>query len=180
MIFDSESGSLKIYEGQIISDKQYIACVEDILNSDTFWTMQDYTQHGNTSCLNHCVHVSYCSYLVARYLNLDYKSVARAGLLHDLFLYDWHTHARETNNHFHGLTHPRTALENAMKDFSLNVCEKDIILRHMWPLTLIPPKYKEGYIVMLLDKYCGTMEVFHKTSKMIPAIEKMMKQGEVV
>lgn len=25
-----------------------------------------------------------------------------AGLLHDLFLYDWHFHAKETGNYFHG------------------------------------------------------------------------------
>jgi len=29
----------------------------------------------------------------------------------------------------------------------LNEIEEDIIRKHMWPLTLVPPKYKESFIV---------------------------------
>ena len=73
-----------------------------------------------------------------------------SGLLHDLFLYDWHFHAKETGNYFHGLTHPRRALENAQRLFSLTDREKNIILRHMWPLTITPPKYREAYVLSLI------------------------------
>lgn len=58
------------------------------------------------------------SYRICRSRNWDYVAVARAGLLHDLFLYDWHTHAKETGEHFHGFTHPRVAMENANPLFS--------------------------------------------------------------
>ncbi len=34
------------------------------------------------------------------------------------------------------------------------------ILKHMWPLTIVPPKYKESYIVAGIDKYCALMEIF--------------------
>ena len=54
-----------------------------------------------------------------------------------MFLYDWHTHARETGQYFHGFTHPETALGNADRYFRLTGEEQMIILRHMWPLTLI-------------------------------------------
>ena len=44
--------------------------------------------------------------------------------------------------------------------FDLNDMEKDIIVKHMWPLTIVPPKFKESYIVTLVDKYCATKEFF--------------------
>ena len=37
--------------------------------------------------------------------------------------------------------------------------EENIILRHMFPLTPVPPKYKEGWVVTLCDKYCATREL---------------------
>ncbi len=38
--------------------------------------------------------------------------------------------------------------------------EKDIIKKHMWPMTAVPPKYKESFIVTCVDKYCATIEFF--------------------
>ena len=34
-----------------------------------------------------------------------------------------------------------------------------MILRHMWPLTPIPPKSVEGFVLLYADKFCGTAEV---------------------
>ena len=99
------------------------------------------------------------SYCVCRKYNWDYRQAARAALLHDLFLYDWHTHAKETGNHFHGLTHPRVAMNNASKYFKLTELEKNMILRHMWPLTPVPPRSKEGMSIVYADKFCGLAEV---------------------
>lgn len=83
---------------------------------------------------------------------------ARAGMMHDLYLYDWHTHARETGEYFHGIKHPNKALKIAQSNFQLSDVERDIILKHMWPLTMIPPKYPESFIVCLVDKYCCISE----------------------
>jgi len=74
------------------------------------------------------------------------------------FLYDWHTHARETGKHFHGFTHPREALRNADRYFNLSWEEEMIILRHMWPLTPVPPVTKAGYAITCADKLCSTLE----------------------
>jgi len=45
------------------------------------------------------------------------------------------------------LLHPRVALENAIEHFDLNDTEKDIIEKHMWPLTIRLPKTKESLVV---------------------------------
>ena len=91
--------------------------------------------------------------------HLDARSAARGGMLHDLFLYDWHTHAQKTGERFHGIHHPKHAYRHAKKFFNLNPIEEDIILAHMWPVTVLKvPKTKEGWITTLTDKYCGALE----------------------
>lgn len=145
----------KAYE----QDEEYLECVGDILAHPVFQSMDQYFQHGNTTCKTHCIQVSYLSFKICRSRGWDYRSAARAGLLHDLFLYDWHTHARETGEHFHGFTHPKKAMNNAVHYFGISEMEKNLILRHMWPLTPIPPRYIEGYVVLCADKFCGLAEV---------------------
>ena len=142
------------------TDVEYIKCVEDIFLSPTFQSMEKYIQHGETTCRSHCIQVSYFSYNLAKVIGADYMACARAGLLHDLFLYDWHVYAYLTGEHFHGLTHPKRALINARENFVLTEMEEDIILKHMWPLTIIPPKHIEGFIVSFADKYCSIAEFF--------------------
>lgn len=79
-------------------------------------------------------------------------------MLHDLFLYDWHTHAKETGQRFHGLTHPKTALNHACRLFPLNDIERcdpgAYVASHIFSI----PHTKEGWIITLTDKYCGAFE----------------------
>lgn len=141
-----------------LEDAGYMECVRDILEHPVFQSMERFIQHGSTSCKAHCLQVSYLSYHICLKYGWDSRAAARAGLLHDLFLYDWHTHAKETGNHFHGFTHPRAAWRNAKKYFNLSVREADIILCHMWPLTPIPPKSMAGMSVVYADKLCSLTE----------------------
>lgn len=140
-------------------DEEYLDCVRDILDHPVFQSMDQFIQHGNTTCKAHCIQVSYMSYCLCRKFGWDSRTAARAGLLHDLFLYDWHTHARETGEHFHGFTHPRVAMNNAVRYFDVTSAEQDCILRHMWPLTPIPPKTMAGMAIVYADKFCGVAEV---------------------
>ena len=144
---------------EIENDKEYLEYVADLLNSEIVKSMDKYIQHGTTTTLEHCINVSYISYKLAKKFHLDAKSTARAGLLHDLFLYDWHTE-KKTKKLFekHGFTHPQIALSNATKIFNLNEVEEDIILKHMWPLTMALPKYKESFIIILVDKISCILE----------------------
>ena len=78
-----------------MKDQEYLDCVRDILDHPVFQSMDEYIQHGNTTCKEHCMRVSYMSYRLCRRMGGNWRSAARAGLLHDLFLYGWHTHAKE-------------------------------------------------------------------------------------
>lgn len=148
-------------------DETYMECVKDIMDNPVFQSMDLFMQHGDTTCKEHCIKVSYMSYGICRRMGWDYAEAARAGLLHDLFLYDWHTHAKETGEYFHGFTHPRKALINAEKYFDLTDREKDMILRHMWPLTPIPPKSCEGLAIIYADKFCGLAETAGRVKRWV-------------
>lgn len=137
--------------------------MKDILEHPVVLEMKKYPHHGMTNCYQHCVNVGYQNYLWCKFLKLDAKSAARGGILHDLFLYDWHGHAKETGECFHGWTHPKTAYENARQHFDLNEIEKDVILSHMWPVTILSfPRTTEGFITTITDKYCGLLETIQR------------------
>ena len=159
-------------------DPAYLALVGDILAHPTVAGMQAYIQHGTTTCMAHCVNVSYLSFLFCQKHGLNARCAARAGLLHDLFLYDWHTYRRRKGERLHGFQHPMTALKNAEQAFALCHMERDIILRHMWPLTLTPPKYRESFVVVWFDKYCGLMEALRLPVMILcPRQERRLEAG---
>ncbi len=134
----------------------YTACVDDLIFHPLIQSMQQFRHHKNTSCLDHSLNVSYTSYKLCKALGWDYRSAARGGLLHDLFLYDWRT--TTLNEGRHGFIHPKIALENASVISDINDLEKDIILKHMFPLTWQPPTFKESLLVCLIDKHCALQE----------------------
>ena len=92
------------------------------------------------------------------HLKVNEKALIRGALLHDYFLYDWHIKGK--GHHFHGFTHPATALRNAEKEYNLGDIERNIISRHMFPLTIVPPMCREAWLVCLADKYCAVKETF--------------------
>lgn len=145
-----------------ILDKEYIKIVKPLLMNDKVLSMKKYIQHGNTTTLEHCLNVSYTCYRFAKILKLDYKAAARAALLHDLYLYDWHEDIPEEIDKLgkHAFYHPKVALKNALQVDKLNFCERDMIMRHMWPVTVVLPKFKETWLIVFIDKYCAMYEFF--------------------
>lgn len=153
-------------------NSEYYSYVEDLINDDIVLQMKNYIQHGTTTCFQHCVNVSYYNYLLCKLFKLNCRDAARAGLLHDLFLYDWHTDKNPT----HGFTHPAAALANAEHYFELNAREVDIIAKHMFPLTPKPPRYKETVVIILVDKYCGLVETCESRISYLISIKNVIKK----
>ena len=133
----------------------FLSTINDIIHNDTVQNLKEYKHHYGSTRLEHCINVSYYSYIICKFLKLDYISASRAGLLHDLFFYD---DQKGIKPKFHLWKHPYIALKNAKMMFNLNDKECDIILKHMWPITLVPPKYFESYIICIVDKYCALYE----------------------
>lgn len=140
------------------TDQEYLALVEDLLNSEMVQKLKMYTHHHVTNRLAHSLSVSYRSYRWAKRLNLNTRAIARAGLLHDLFFYDSDT-KHEVGGKGHNYEHPRIALENAKILTELSDLECDIILKHMAGATRDVPKYAESWIVSLMDKHSCIAEL---------------------
>ena len=141
------------------SDKndEFQELIKDIIENDTVQQMKQYRQHYNTSCFDHCYAAAYYCFLICKKYHLDYKSATRAAMLHDLFLYDWRKR-QDDRKGLHAFTHGKTACENACKLFDLSDKEKDIIIKHMWPITIKFPHSIEGFILTFVDKYCALSE----------------------
>ena len=141
---------------------------KEILSSGNFKASGDNIQHGNMSVRKHSIQVAKYSLIIAKKLGIkvNKKELVRGALLHDYFLYDWHSSEHAGLSNLHGFYHPGIALKNAKKEYHLSRHEQDIIKKHMWPLTVVPPTCREAWIVSLADKYCSTMETvgFHKGS----------------
>lgn len=140
---------------------EFYNTIQDLISNETVQKMKNYRQHYDTSTFEHCFNVAFISYKICKKLGLDYKAAARAGMVHDLFLYDWRNSSKLLNlERKHAFIHPKIALENASKLFDLTNKEKDIIVKHMWPVTLKLPRYPESFIVTFVDKYSAIYESF--------------------
>lgn len=142
-------------------DEEYYEIVNEILEDQEFQRRLEYHHHENRSVYTHCLMVSYYSYRISKKLKLDYRSTAIAGLLHDFYYEDWQLNKTHGLKNMHGFVHAKQALENSQIHFSnlLNDKVNDSIVKHMFPLTIRPPKYVEGWIITLVDKYVS-LEIF--------------------
>ncbi len=136
---------------------------KDILESENFKHTKEYIQHGSMTVNNHCLNVAKYSLFISRKLPVCFneKELVRGALLHDYFLYDWHDKEHVSIFKLHGFYHPGIALTNAEKEYDLTPREKDIIKKHMWPLTIKPPMCREAWVVTTADKWCSLLETFH-------------------
>jgi len=141
-------------------DQDFISYAVPIIQRGELWKTDSIKQHGKTTRFSHCVSVAYYSLMIAARLKIPFnaKSLVTGGLLHDYYLYDWRemriTHLKNS------YIHPKVAAHNAVRDYAVSELEENIIARHMFPITPIPPKHWEGLIVCVTDKICGLAETF--------------------
>ncbi|MCD7770538.1 MAG: HD domain-containing protein [Oscillospiraceae bacterium] len=132
--------------------------IQSLSNKGRFASEKTFLHHRKITVYDHSVHVAEVSLAIANSLpfSFDMDSLIRGALLHDYFLY----HRNESVKTYvtHGYRHPIIAADNAKADYGINDIEENIIRRHMFPLTPMPPKYREAWVVCIADKCCATME----------------------
>ena len=142
----------------------YLNCVQDLMGTAQVQAMRDLPHHPGVSCYEHSVFVSYVAFRLARRWGLDYRSCARCGLLHDLYLYRWNDQSAHPG--LQCFDHPEFALRNAEALTPLTPKERNVILAHMWPLALHLPRSREAWTVSLADKLCATIETVQLWKRM--------------
>ena len=138
--------------------KEYRDCVAALLAAPEVARLKTIRHHPGVSCYEHSAFVSYVAWRLARRWGADGALAARAGLLHDLYLYappslpPW----RQC------FAHPVAAARNAAAlEGALSPKEENCILAHMWPLSVRMPHSREAAAVCLADKLCSVAEVLH-------------------
>ena len=145
-------------------DNEYLFIIDNIMSNEEFKKI-DNIKHHNTTRLNHSLKVSYYSYLIAKCLRLDYKEVARGGLLHDFYTDEiCECHKIKDKIKLFSIKHPKDAVSNASTYFELTEKEIDIIQSHMFPVDYKIPKYAESWIVSVVDKVLSFGEFSSKFS----------------
>lgn len=147
-------------------EKEIEKYARDILQARNFNRTKTFIQHGNMTVHMHCMNVAKYSLLFSKKLDrlgihCKKRALIRGALLHDYFLYDWHDPDHVKLYNLHGFKHPFVALRNAKRDFGVTSREEEIIQKHMWPLTVIPPTCREAWIVSFADKWCSILETLH-------------------
>lgn len=154
----------------------FFSCVADLVARGRLGLEAQAKQHGSTTVLLHSLAVAYYAESMARTLGAvgHLPELRRGALLHDYFLYDWHD-AHDPRNRHHALLHPRYACDNACEDFpDLTELEREIILRHMFPLTLVPPRHAEAWIVTTVDKWCASYETAKRKTDAYPRLRALI------
>jgi uncharacterized protein len=135
-------------------ETQFIDTARPLLELPEVAKLSQYNHHRGKTRLEHVKEVAYLSFLWGKRLSLDCEAIVRGALLHDLFYYDWlHEGPR-----LHGFRHHNIALRNAREITLLTKKEEDIIKKHMWPLTVVPPRYMESLVVSLVDTFCSARD----------------------
>ena len=137
--------------------REFVATTEELLGSEAVRSMGLWKHHGPITTLDHSLFVAYWSYRCAKALKLDAAATARAGLLHDLYLYD--SRDRSAHPGLQCFDHPKAAARNAEKLTDLSDKERNIILSHMWPAGGALPRSREAVLVDLVDTFCAGIEL---------------------
>lgn len=156
---------------------EWFLIVESILLSDEFQKRKLFMHHHNMSVWDHSILVSFKSFLVSKRYNANPRICAIAGLLHDFYTQAWIStpeilkldngaYAQNLGKKkpfwkMHGFTHAKDASINYIKYFPELENKKitNSIKHHMFPLTIIPPRYKEGFIITIIDKLNSCREL---------------------
>ncbi len=149
---------------KFLEDNEFNMLTYDILQNEEFLKLDGYVHHGLTR-MEHSLRVAYYSYIIAKFLKLDYEEVATGALLHDFFHEDYEEVPMRIYSMF---THAKKSLKNSSELFELSDMEKDIIETHMFPISFYkPPKYLESWLVSIVDKLCSVYEFSLQSRKVL-------------
>lgn len=136
----------------------FFQTINKIIYTKQFLKLKQFKHHGNISTYTHVVKVAYLSfrYAVKKNIKIHKEELIRSALLHDLYFYDWHD--KHNGVHLHGLFHPKKAVKNATLLYNITKKERRHMIHHMFPLTILPPTTKEGWLICIFDKVAAKLD----------------------
>ena len=96
-------------------NKEFQNLIQKIISSKEYQTMKHHRHHVKSNTFDHSIKVAYLCYRHHKrfHSKMNLEELIRGALLHDYYLYDWHE--KDPSHRFHGFTHPKRALANALR-----------------------------------------------------------------
>ncbi len=166
----------QLMQGQTGVEAEFLALTQDLCQEEQVQSMAQWYHHGKVNCLEHSLFVAVTAYRIGKKLHLDTSALARAGLLHDFYLY--HKRDKSAHSGWQCVDHPLIAVENAKKITHLSKKEENIILSHMWPFCHTFPKSPEAVLVNCVDtlsavlEFCGSHRAKNLSQRLMPHLEE--------
>ena len=141
---------------------EFLHLINPVVTNPIYIEMSKKLHHMDQTIYDHSIKVAYLSYKISKFLNLNTRNCVIAALLHDFYKNSW-IDSTESKPFFqkHGFVHAEEALVNSKHYFNhlLNIRIENAILRHMFPLNIVPPRYVEGWILTLSDKIVSVKDI---------------------
>lgn len=144
-------------------DIEFVCLVRDIIRTEEFLQMKKWQHHVRGSVYDHSLKVAYLCYRHHKRfgMRIDVREFVIGAVLHDYYLYD--LHGSDDLHKLHWFKHPQDALKNALEKYpDLTETQQDMIRRHMFPLTVIPPKTSAAWLLCFYDKVAAISDCFGK------------------
>lgn len=149
----------------------------EYIASDKVQKMKQFSQHGTISTYSHCYSVAQMSMWMNRRWRLGAREevLLPAAMMHDMFLYDWHTIGKM--NPYHAVNHATLAGRNAVRYLNVSDEVHDVIYCHMWPVNITRvPKSREAWIVCMADKWVSLTETLLRRKGMRSIREELAQK----
>lgn len=169
MNLDNNPHNWILYDSVLLNQKFWERLIESlvyetkekvitILTHEEFLRRKTFRHHWDLTVYDHSIQVAQNAANSAIFRGLGHQKLENVliwWLLHDFYTTPWQENTEKLPFfQKHGFVHPWVALENARKYFPeyMNKEIEEAILRHMFPLTITPPRYLEAWLVTLADK----------------------------
>ncbi len=139
------------------TDEDFLKIAKAITDHPDYQRLKLVENNGR-SVFDHNTASAYLAYRIAKELQMNEKAIVRGALLRN-FEYFILQEELPDGSTLHEREYPDKSVKNAELLFGpISALEKDIIIKHRWPHTLIPPHYPEAIIVMIVDKIVSLRE----------------------
>ena len=145
-------------------EKEFRSMIRPTVTRKVYQRMKHIRHHLRGNLYEHSIKVAYLCYRCHRACRMcgDRTELVQGALLHDFYLYDPHA---EKGYARHWVAHPRRALCNAQRYYGpLTAAQRDMIERHMFPVTPLPPRTPYGWMICLCDKLAAVHDLFGAAS----------------
>ena len=134
----------------------------EVIDSERFQAAWEIPHHRTTSVAQHSLNVAKESCRIAEWLErrglaVSAEDAVRSSLLHDLAMTEKPVFRSPSWNKAY--SHPDRGAQLAREEYRANEVQEDAVRRHMWPICVVPPRHREGWIVMAADKISSAKEL---------------------